>query len=84
MLCTSNCWLSLAPIAQARATAAHDVTCMQSKDLSPPAAMATDELEEDDAGTHAKLDDANLDRDWGGVVSLNGNRDPIHAERQST
>jgi hypothetical protein len=70
MLSTSNSRFALAPVAQAGASPAHYAAYMQSKDLSAPATIAADELQEDDTGPHAKLDDANLDRDWEAVVFL--------------
>jgi hypothetical protein len=62
--------LTLAPVAKPGAAAAHDVTCIQAEDPSAAAAGSADELEEDDAGTHANADQANLARDWRAVVSL--------------
>jgi hypothetical protein len=60
MLGAPNRWLALAPITKSRATSTHDATRMQSEDLSAPAAMSADELQEDATRAHAKADYANL------------------------
>jgi hypothetical protein len=83
MLGTPNRWLALAPVPKSRASTAHDLACMQSEDLSAPAAMAADELQEDTARTHAKADDADLGPDWRAVVFLNRHSNTRHVGRQS-
>jgi hypothetical protein len=55
---------------------------MQPKDLSAPAAMAADELKEDAARTHAKVDDANEARDRRAVVFLKSHFNVRHVARQ--
>jgi hypothetical protein len=47
LLSSPNSRLALAPVAKAGAAPAHDVACMQVEDLSAPAAMAAEELQED-------------------------------------
>jgi hypothetical protein len=83
MLCTSNGWLALAPVAKSRAATAHNPICVQSKDLSASAASPADELQEDAARTHAKADDADLGGDWRAVVFLKRHSNTRHVGRQS-
>jgi hypothetical protein len=84
MLGTPNSGLALAPVAQAGTAAAHNVTCVQTKDLSAPTASPADEMQEDAARTHAKAGDANFGGDRHAVVSLQRQSYTWHVERQST
>jgi hypothetical protein len=59
------------------------MTSMQPEDLGTPAAMAADELQEDTAGAHVKLRNANLGRKRRAIVSLKRYRDTLHVGRQS-
>jgi hypothetical protein len=70
MLGSSNSRLALAPVAKSSATPAHDLTCVQAEDLSPPPTTAADELQEVDTRAHANNDHANLARDRRAIVSL--------------
>jgi hypothetical protein len=56
---------------------------MQSKDLSAPATIAADELEEDTAGAHAKFENANLGRNRDSIASLQRHCNTRHVGRQS-
>jgi hypothetical protein len=47
MLGATDSRLALAPITKSRAAPTHDATRMQSEDLSAPATMSADELQED-------------------------------------
>jgi hypothetical protein len=83
MLSAANSRFALAPVSQTGAAPAHDVTCMQSKDLSAPAARSAHELEEDAAGRHSDAQDAHLARNWRAVVPSKRQSDTLHIERQS-
>jgi hypothetical protein len=82
MLGSANRRLALAPVAKSGTTSAHNVPCMQSKDLGAPAAMATDELQEDAAGAHPNGGYTNLGRDRH-PISLKRHRDTLHVGRQN-